>query len=352
LQQTDAKCWIVLTYFSPSAERALALESERRRKANLDCPWDFADYSPFDFVWSVRYFLSLAKPEAFIAVHREFWPEALESCRKNKIPCYLMGAFFPSPLSWFSFFYKTCLTRFKQIIAVDERTRNYLLAFRPGLPVVVLGDPRVERVLLRRKLFTSSQAWRPFFENQTILIGASFWEEDYQVFRQSVKTILEAFPQCRLILVPHEPSPGRLKKWKEDLSSLGLSFRLWSHWLRSPDSSSHLLVDKVGLLAELYSVGACVVVGGSFKRRVHNVLEPLVYECGVVTGPFIDNSSEARELGSRGILKLVHDSSELGSVVVELIQDPEKRQALIEGAHSFLKERENTSVKHVAVLLD
>ena len=59
-------------------------------------------------------------------------------------------------------------------------------------------------------------------------------------------------------------------------------------------------MDKVGLLAELYLVGKIVFVGGSFRARVHNVLEPAAYALPILTGPFIENSGEAMEMAAKG----------------------------------------------------
>jgi 3-deoxy-D-manno-octulosonic-acid transferase len=54
-----------------------------------------------------------------------------------------------------------------------------------------------------------------------------------------------------------------------------------------------LLIDQVGVLADLYRLGAVAFVGGSFKDKVHSVMEPLACGCFVVTGPKINNNREA-----------------------------------------------------------
>ena len=352
LQQTDAKCWIVLTYFSPSAERAIHQEAKRRQLADLSCPWDFADYSPFDFPWSVSKFLNVLNPSCFVAVHRELWPEVLFQCGLGKIPCFLIGAFFPSSFKSRTGLTDFCLKHLDKIAAVDEKTRNALLRVNPALSVEVLGDPRIERVLFRKQHFSKSSDWKTSFKNQQVFIGASLWDEDFEVLLRALPEIRTEAPHARIVIVPHEPNKTRVDTWKEALENEGCPVSSWSDWTKSPDSSSHLIVDTVGILAELYSIGTCVLVGGSFKKRVHNVLEPLVYNCGIVTGPFIENSSEATELAQRQILRLVHTPSELSQAIGELLTSSHKHEELADKAKVFLSEKEGVSKSVVSMILD
>ncbi|NBX76062.1 MAG: hypothetical protein EBQ92_05865 [Proteobacteria bacterium] len=352
LQQTDAKCRIVLTYFSPSAERAIHSEAKRRTLAQLSCPWDFADYSPFDFHWSVSKFLNVLNPSCFVAVHRELWPEVLFQCGLRKIPCFLIGAFFPSSFKSRSGLTDFCLKHLDKIAAVDENTRTTLLGVNPALSVEVLGDPRIERVLFRKHHFSKSSDWKTNFKNQQVFIGASLWDEDFEVLLRALPGIRTKAPHARIVIVPHEPIKTRVNAWQEALKNEGCPVRTWDEWNRSPDSSSHLIVDTVGILAELYSISTCVFVGGSFKKRVHNVLEPLVYSCGIVTGPFIHNSSEASELAERHILRVVHTPAELSQVIGELLTSTQKQAELAEKAKIFLSQKEGVSKSVISMILD
>jgi 3-deoxy-D-manno-octulosonic-acid transferase len=351
LRKTDDSIRIILTYFSPSAERAIHLETKRRQAAALSCPWDFADYSPFDFPWSVRMFLSILNPDRFIAIHRELWPELLFQCSVKKIPCFLIGAFFNPSTKTGSFLYRFSLSHLKQIAAVDQQTKDFLHSLAPAISIDVLGDPRIERVVFRKRHYASSNSWKSFFQEKPVLIGASLWDEDFQVLLEGLPDILAKAPQARLVIVPHEPTEKRLDSWIEALNKAALIVRSWSDWVQKPDSFSHLIVDKVGILAELYSVATCVLVGGSFKKRVHNVLEPLVYERGIVTGPFISNSSEANELANLKILTVVRDAPELSHSVIEMLTSSEKQKELSDKAKTFLSQKEGVSKSHVSMIL-
>lgn len=49
----------------------------------------------------------------------------------------------------------------------------------------------------------------------------------------------------------------------------------------------------MGLLAELYTWASIAFVGGSFKKQVHSVMEPLVAGIPVLIGPYHENNREA-----------------------------------------------------------
>ena len=56
-----------------------------------------------------------------------------------------------------------------------------------------------------------------------------------------------------------------------------------------------MIVDQIGILAELYTWGQAAFVGGSFRKQVHSVMEPLACGIPVAVGPFHQNNREALE---------------------------------------------------------
>jgi 3-deoxy-D-manno-octulosonic-acid transferase len=52
-------------------------------------------------------------------------------------------------------------------------------------------------------------------------------------------------------------------------------------------------VDQTGILAELYTQAQFAFVGGSFKKTVHSVMEPLAAGCVTFVGPKHQNNREA-----------------------------------------------------------
>ena len=329
--------YLFLSFFSPTAYDAISLEAERRRKAGVPCPWDYADYSPFDLSFSVTRFLKQLKPTHFVAIHREIWPTLLRRCRRHNVKTHLFSSYFPpQKQKKLPFYLKRWLTLFDYIGTVDTH-----------------GDPRIDRVIQRKAMRKSVPPWRHFFENQEIFVLASLWKKDFVVISPALANLLQSSISPRLLIAPHEPSETFVRYLSEWFKKSGIPARRWSHWLYGPDTTSHLIIDKVGELAELYSLASFAFVGGSFRARVHNVLEPAVYGKPILVGPHIQNSAEAVELSHiRSGLICVNDRSEFLCEARALLEDGETRRKHSESLIHYINNKAGASEKYATVLLE
>jgi 3-deoxy-D-manno-octulosonic-acid transferase len=103
----------------------------------------------------------------------------------------------------------------------------------------------------------------------------------------------------------------------------------------------------VGLLAELYRYSALAYVGGSFKKRVHNVLEPAAYGNAIVVGPFIQNSFEATEMDrlQQG-LKSVTSPQEAQEALLKRISNESFLKSEGQTAHNYLLARRGSAKRY------
>jgi 3-deoxy-D-manno-octulosonic-acid transferase len=293
-------CRIFVSYFSPTGKRALELEAKRRELAGQPIPWDASDFMPFDFPWSVTAFVKALSPNVFVAVHREIWPGVLRACQRRRIPCLLIATYFNrSP----GLLVRRWLEHFDFVGTVNQATSVLLNATLIDPQVQSLGDPRIERVF-QRKDSRPAKAWNQYFTDRPCLLLASVWPQDIAELETSLVQLIKA-NVARIIIAPHEPHPDFVLRLEQFLRDNGTDARRWSVWKENPDANSNLVVDKVGELAEIYQLATLAFVGGSFKSRVHNVLEPAAYGKPIITGPYIENSAEAVELSeSGGLIKL------------------------------------------------
>ena len=72
-----------------------------------------------------------------------------------------------------------------------------------------------------------------------------------------------------------------------------------------------MVVDSIGLLAQLYQCCSVAFVGGALHHRVHNVLEPTCYGLPIAFGPKYQTSKEAIELVNENLATVVSNNSEL-----------------------------------------
>ena len=89
-----------------------------------------------------------------------------------------------------------------------------------------------------------------------------------------------------------------------------------------------VVVDRVGVLAELYTVGDIAWVGGGFHGHgLHSVLEPAAAGLPVLFGPRHRNARAAGELLASGAARMVRDVDEAALALAGWLEDADARAA-------------------------
>jgi 3-deoxy-D-manno-octulosonic-acid transferase len=352
LKKRNPNASVLFTFFSPSGAKAVCFEKARREKANRPLPWDAADYLPLDLPWKVKQFLEVVDPKALILINRELWPNLILKAHERNTPIFLFSSFFPANKTKMLKIWGSYLQYLKQIGTVGDSSTELLLKTGPELKVKSIGDTRIERVLERKKLQGAPQVWGDFLIGKKLFIGASLWEEDFEALKPTLVKMAKEFPEWRICLVPHEPEDSFITKIKDWGKEQGISFRRFSHFLQTPDEVSPLIMDQVGLLAELYRYSSLAFVGGSFKSRVHNVLEPAAYSNAIIVGPYIQNSFEATEMNRLHLgLQSVSTPQDAVEAVLKRISDAAFLKSEGEQAYQYLLDRRGAAVKYCDFLV-
>jgi 3-deoxy-D-manno-octulosonic-acid transferase len=348
LKQQDPSVPLFLSYFSPSGERAVRLEMQRRLTAGRPIPWDAADYGPYDFPWTARRYLKLLAPRALVLLNREFWPELLHACFKRRVPVYAFAVFFSVGKARRLFFgYRYWLSQMTFLGTTDRSTADFLKSELGDKRIETVGDPRIERVVARQELSPLCPVQKSV--GTRWFIAASLWEEDFRALLPSLPLFLER-PEWKVFLVPHEPRAPFLAKIERAVSELEAYCVRWSALRPGGLIHSVVLVDTVGGLAELYRNADLAFVGGGFRKRVHNVLEPAAYAVPIVTGPKISNSYEAVQMSSGGLF-VSKDADELSKCLEKMLAHPEALPGEGAKARAFLKVGQGVGKRYSQILL-
>lgn len=300
LRRGDPTMAVVLTCFSASGLAAAAREAGKG-----PAPWELAGPIELDLPGTARRFVAAVRPSRALFVHRELWPWHLCALEEASVPRALVQIRAErAGLAWKLF--ASWLRRFDFLGAVDEEGAAAMRALVADAPVAVsaLGDARVDRIAAR---FESVPA-----APKESLVLASIWPEDFDTLGSALRAgVVRRRP---LIIVPHEPSADFVERILELVTRFQFT-------VRKPPFDPPLvpgeveIVDTVGGLLERYAGAAIVFVGGSFRSRVHNVLEPAYAGCALITGPFTDNAPDVRRLARVGGLRRVHTASDFLEVL-------------------------------------
>ena len=317
---------IVLTFFSPS----VAPNAESYPYA------DAAVYLPLDTPRNAARLIRLIEPSLIVFSKFDIWPNLVWCASQHGIPIIVVAGTLHAESKRLSRFAKPFFRSVHRHINVhcaisEADAARFQELCSPVHQIVVTGDTRYEQVY-RRAISVEPDV--EFFPGQgslkrPILIAGSTYAEDekvllpaYQLLRENTR---EDFPH--LILVPHEPTPERIKEIREHLDREKLAHLCFSELTTAVDMSAVdvLIVDSVGLLAKLYGLADIAFVGGSFRGSVHNVMEPAAMAKPVIFGPTIQNAYEAFLLVDRGGAKLVRTAQELADAIAMWLKDDTAR---------------------------
>jgi 3-deoxy-D-manno-octulosonic-acid transferase len=308
---------ILVTYFSPSYKNAIE-----------NFPGvDFSAPLPWDFPGTVQDFLEHHQPQALLIARTDLWPELLHQVRKKEIPSLLFSATLKKPQpEWTLLYWSWIYNLIDSILAVDEiDAHNFITS---GAEIVrAAGDTRYDQVfyrLLEQKKDLKSFCYSARLDPYKTLICGSTWYEDELKLIQAFGSFVNE-DHLDLIIVPHEPTAEHIKKLASLIEREGLEFQIYSE-TETWQKSKILIVDKLGILAELYKLSYLAFVGGSFKRQVHSVMEPLACGSLVLLGPRNKNNREAqvfKKLYAYDSLAAVSESSdimELRRIMLQILQ--------------------------------
>lgn len=337
----------VLTIFSPSAQKHLSA---------TDMPAEVTCYLPLDGLPQVKRFLDLVQPVAGIVIRHDYWPNFMWQARRRGIFLLLADAsvsanartkrFWPGVRN----FHREVLANFDLIGAVSSQTAEYL---RPLLRnperVRVLGDTRYDQVLFRTQNTDLSkilpEKWRSL---SPIFVAGSTWPSDEEVLLPAFAQAREQFPDLKMILVPHEPSPKHIAAVAASLANLRLSCVKLSQ--ANDLLTEVLLVDRVGVLAELYGAGEIAFIGGSFGPGVHSVLEAAAHGIPVLFGPRMTNSAEAMEMKKLGIGRVISNVDDCRRELLTLMQNQSLRKDLGKKNRTFVESKAGVAQRLVELL--
>ncbi len=293
---------------------------------------DAVVYLPLDYRRNIRAFLDIVQPSAAVFSKFDVWPNCVWEASARGIPCALIagtlheGSKRLRPLARGLF--RSVYQELRLQCAVTEEDAERLRELcgktsggkrsGAGPRILVAGDTRYDQVFARSK---SVKGDPPERRGLTVVAG-SIYAEDENVLLPAFARLKERRPDSGLCAVPHEPTESNLRALERRLKAHRLSYgrlsALGSHW-RGADV---VVVDSVGLLAGLYRFGGIAFVGGSFKARVHNVMEPAVFGKPVLFGPKIDNSPEAGALLKAGAAVKTDDENALADALIHYAEHP------------------------------
>ncbi|MGD2068504.1 MAG: glycosyltransferase N-terminal domain-containing protein [Gemmatimonadota bacterium] len=326
----------VFTHFSPSAE-ALARAM----------PCDAADYLPWDVRAEVGPVIDALRPDLIAFTKTEVWPVLMEEARRRGVPAVLIAATLPGSSSRLRWPARDVLgpsfRSLAEVMAIaEEDARRFRRLGTPAERIHVTGDPGIDSAARRAADADPDAPWiRPFArDDRPVVVAGSTWPPDEEVLVRAFERIREVGPRPLLVVAPHEPDEAHLAPLEAALAAGGWTSRRLGEVESAgrAGEADAVVVDRVGVLAQLYTVAAAAYVGGGFHDEgLHSVLEPAAAGVPVAFGPRHDNARAAGELSRRGGGRVVEDAAELAGVLERWLEEPSERAASGRAARDYIE---------------
>lgn len=220
------------------------------------------------------------KQKVLVVMEAELW-YMLFLCAKSKgTKTFLINARISdksyASYKRFSFFYKKIFKHIDKVFAQSELDKERLEELGAA-NVEVIGNIKLAQLPKVKNNFVKPDA--------CVITAGSTHEKEEEL-------ILDAYKKehGKLIIVPRHPE--RFDKVdsliKEFIKDKNISYQRYSK--KEDFESDIILVDKMGILNDIFSISDVVILGGAFEKiGGHNPIEPAFFGCKIISGKNIFN---------------------------------------------------------------
>ena len=339
LRHRNYRAKILITAFSLSVQRL----------PKDDC--DYCCYLPLDFPWAWNFMKP--KPNlTFITFTWDIYPNLLRRIRQAGGRSFLCSAALPAD-SWrirYARWVRSSYQDLTGIGVVDEPNKRHFKALAAShTQIEVTGDSRYDTIFFKlEQASLSSNDAQKLKKAQPLFILASTYKQcDDQLFPHLRQWLVDN-QNFDVWIFPHHVDDSRIKECQTGLEEHGIDFQLYS---KQKDPGRVVLVDQIGLLANVYARAVYAYVGGGFHHRIHNTAEPAALGAVVLTGPHIETSPIALQLEEQGTLFRRNDGADLFDVLTMLAANDDKRNELSKKNRQYLKEERGAAGRFIDTFL-
>lgn len=311
---------------------------------------------PLDFSWVVSRRLRRFRPHLIVSVELDLWPNFLMACGREKIP-YVVVAGRLSESSTRGYAKVSGWIPFENLHAFygqDEIDASRALEIGLKSSKVSVGG-NLKFDLIR----TEGPELDPLCSgmaalDEAPLILASTHEPEEAMILDALETLdwksVETTPS--LVMVPRHPE--RKEALLKSLGEKGWKLRCYSE-IESIDQLEKgevLLVDRIGVLPQLYSFAKIAIVGGSFiPHGGQNMIEPAAMGCVPIYGPHVQNFREASSLLEQEKASFrVKNIEEMRQKLSHLLENSEELVKASARGRSAIQKRQGVAEKYRATL--
>ncbi|MEF3168789.1 MAG: hypothetical protein K6360_05575 [Deltaproteobacteria bacterium] len=312
--------------------------------------------APFDIPLSVRCVTEQIRPDCFILVETDIWPNWIWHLASCGVQTALVNGGISSRSA-------ALITRvrplaqllyggFKHIVMQSQEDRDRLIGI--GIPperVTVLGNLKYDRPLpdlpLDQKIeFALEIGLEP---ERPVLVAGSTHPGEEEIILKAFLHVRKTVSRLQMLIAPRHPA--RAGDVFDMVRRSGLCARLRSAKERQGPVDV-VILDTLGELFRCYGVCDAAFVGGSLVPvGGHNLVEPAAWGVPVLFGPHVESCREmARGLATSGGGLMVAGVEDLASALERLFIDHTARKIAGKKARGVVEKNQGAIERHITLV--
>ena len=291
-------------------------------------------YFPLDIPYIVRKMIRLVKPDIFVLVETELWPNFLQTCKMRQIKTLMVnGRISPRSYSKYRltrFFWKRILYNLNAagMIAEIDAVRLQNIGM-DSKKINVLGNAKYDALAALAAPALREEIARRFNaqKNERFFVAGSTHEGEEKIIIDVYQQLLKRYSEFKLIIVPRHIERtndvlGLLRQANINdvvtLSDINNG--------RKRKEERVIVVDVIGELFKVYSLASVVYCGGSLvPRGGQNILEAAAWGKVIFYGPSMEDfSAEKGLMEEAGCGKTIRNGEELRQGIIQALENPEE----------------------------
>jgi len=323
-------------------------------------------YFPFDLPWVARRVARTIRPQAFVSLESELWPNVLHALKQQGAATVMVNGRISernfrrarrmgSLAGW-------VLSHVDRLLMQSEGDAERVRALGGGhldpRRVAVLGNSKFDQEITPLSA-AEIQALRTELklpEAAPVFVAGSTRspEEEAQVL-EAYNRMRARFPDLCLIMAPRHIQ--RAEEVVAAARATGLAPVRRTHLAEAGAPVRQIVLDTIGELAKVYAVATFAFVGNSFPPVVkgggQNILQPLAHGKPVLFGPRTATiRSEAALAIEAGVGFRVEDGKALAAEGIRLLENPAERQAIEARALALMAANRGVSARYAEAVAE
>ncbi|MBT5549494.1 MAG: hypothetical protein HOJ79_03345 [Nitrospina sp.] len=317
---------------------------------------DSVFFHPLDCLPFTQLALNRLDPDLYVVTDTGFWPGLIDLLHRKKIPALLINGRISERSARryirAGSLFKETFQKFQHLCMQNtngEKAALTLGAHRESIEV--MGDPKYDALqpMSNEEKKRFRQTFKLNAETPVWIAGSTHAGEEVIILKAH-RQLLIKHPNLVLILAPR-----RMERVEELIALLkkeNFSFSLRSS-PASTESASVILLDTMGELAQIYSLGQVAFIGNSLIKPGggHSLIEPLSHGLAVLHGPYVENISHVSEIAnSQGLTYPIANHEELEEKIHTLLGNIPQRLEITEKSKTFIAQQQGAAKKTTAII--